>query len=235
VPVVNIEGVQAGELNLTGPVLADIFQGKITKWNDAKIAADNSGVKLPETGIQVVHRSDGSGTTNAFTSYLTAVAPDVWKAGAAKDVPWPTGTGAKGSDGVTAAVKQTDGAIGYAELSFAKGGNVAVASLKNASGAFVAPSNDGVAAALTNSTIPDDLKVKVSYTPTSPKAYALSTVSWVIVAKKITDPAKLALVKSFIKYALTTGQNAASSLYYAPLPTSLADKGVASIATVASS
>jgi len=218
----NLSGVS--DLKLTPATLAGIYAGTITKWDDVALKADNPS--LPSKPIQVVHRNDGSGTTNVFTTYLTAVAPTVWKAGAGKDVPWPTGTGAKGSDGVTAAVKQTDGAIGYAEVSFAKGNSLSVASIKNSSGAFVGPANAGVAAALADAPVPADLKVTVSPNPSSADAYPLSTLSWVIVSKAPADAAKAALLKSFITYALTTGQQAASSLFYAPLPAALASKGV---------
>ena len=135
----NLSGVSG--LKLSPATLAGIFAGKIKTWSDPAIKNDNTGATLPSTGIQVVHRSDGSGTTAAFTGYLAAVAPTVWTAGAAKDVPWPTGQGAKGSDGVTAAVKQTAGALGYAEVSFAKGSQLGIASIKNASGAFVQHQN----------------------------------------------------------------------------------------------
>src|SRR5205823_4601254 len=138
---------------------------------------------LPATGIQVFHRSDGSGTTKVFTSYMTAAAPTVWTFGADKDVPWPTGQGAKGSDGVTAAVKQADGAIGYAEVSYAKANSLGIVSLKNASGAYVQPTTEAVQAALMEATTPPDLKVKVTYTPADPKAYPISTTTWVLVFK----------------------------------------------------
>src|SRR5437588_835990 len=142
----NLSGVS--DLKLSGQTLAGIFAGKITKWNDAAIKADNPSASLPSIGIQVVHRSDGSGTTGVFTEYLTAVAPSVWTFGAAKDVPWPTGTGAKGSDGVTAAVKQADGAIGYSEVSYPTQSSLGIVSIKNKSGSFVQPTSDAVSAAL---------------------------------------------------------------------------------------
>jgi phosphate transport system substrate-binding protein len=215
----NVSGVT--NLKLSGEALAGIFAGTIKKWNDPKIAADNGGATLPDTTIQVVHRSDGSGTTAVFTSYLTAVAPSVWKAGAAKDVPWPTGQGAKGSDGVTATVKQTTGAIGYAEVSYAKGASLPVAALKNKSGAFTTPTPDAVAAALATVDVPTDLKVKVSYTPDDPAAYPISTTTWVLVFAKPADAAKGKLLKAFLTYALGAGQDSAKGLDYAPLPASI--------------
>jgi len=224
----NVSGVTS--LKLTPATLAGIFAGTITKWNDPALATDNTN--LPATPIQVVHRSDGSGTTKVFTSYLTANAPTVWKAGADKDVPWPTGTGAKGSDGVTAAVKQSNGAIGYAELSFAKGSSLPVASVKNGTGAFVGPTSAGVAAALADATVPADMKVQISANPTSADAYPISTISYVIVSKKPADAGKAALLKAFITYALTTGQKSAGSLFYAELPSALASQGVHAAASI---
>jgi phosphate transport system substrate-binding protein len=215
----NVSGVPSLQLDAT--TLASIFAGKIKKWNDPAIAALNSGVTLPSEGIQVEHRSDGSGTTAAFTSYLTATAPTVWTYGASKDVPWPTGTGAKGSDGVTAAVKQTQGGIGYAELSFAKNSSLGVAKIKNEAGSYVAPDSSSVAAAIGAATVPADLKVAINYKPTDPAAYPITTDTFVIVPQKPADPAKGKLLKDFILYALGPGQQSASGLYYAPLPASL--------------
>jgi phosphate transport system substrate-binding protein len=211
----------ATSLKLTPETVAGIFAGTIKKWNDPKLAADNSGTTLPDVAIQVVHRSDGSGTTQVFTSYLTEVAPTVWTAGAAKDVKWPTGQGAKGSDGVTATVKQTEGAIGYAEVSFAKGAGLTVAQLKNPSGAFVSPTPTAVSAALATVTVPTDLKIKVCYKPTDPAAYPISTTTWALVFAKPADAAKGKLIKAFLTYALGAGQDAAAGLEYAPLPSSI--------------
>ncbi|MDQ1439183.1 MAG: phosphate transport system substrate-binding protein [Acidimicrobiaceae bacterium] len=212
------------DLKLSPETLAGIFAGKITKWDDAAIKADNSGASLPSTGIQVVHRSDGSGTTAAFTAYLTAAGPGTWTAGSGKDVPWPTGQGAKGSDGVSGAVKQTDGAIGYSEVSFAKGAGLGIARIKNEAGQFVGPDGAAVAAALAGAEVPSDLKVKINYKPTDASAYPISTTTFVIVPRKPADAAKAKLLKSFVLYALTAGQTTAESLYYAPLPSSLREQ-----------
>ena len=218
-------------LKLSPETLAAIFAGKVKNWNDKMIAADgNTG--LPSTGIQVVHRSDGSGTTNALTSYLTAVTPTIWTAGAGKDVPWPTGQGAKGSDGVTAQVKQTAGAIGYAEVSFAKASSLGIASIKNPSGAFVQPDAKNVAAALAEAQIPPDLKIKANYKPTAADAYAISTPTWVIVFAKPADAAKGKLLKDFLLYAVGSGQSSAEGLYYAPLPSALQDKAKAAVESI---
>lgn len=212
----NLSGVTG--LKLTPESLAGIFAGTIKTWNDSKIAADNAGVSLPSTPIQVVHRSDGSGTTHVFTSYLSAVAPGVWKAGAAKDVKWPAGQGAKGSDGVTATVKQTQGAIGYAELSYPNGASLPVAKLRNLAGEFVEPTPDAVNAALADVDVPTDLKLEANYKPTAAKAYPISTPTWALVFAKPGDSAKATLLKSFLTYVLNDGQDSAADLDYAPLP-----------------
>lgn len=217
------------DLNLSPKTLAGVFAGTITRWDDAAIAADNDGVALPSTPIQVVHRSDGSGTTKVFTSYLTAVAPDVWKAGADKDIPWPAGQGAKGSDGVSVAVKQADGAIGYAELSFAEANALPVAAIRNAAGAFVKPTADSVAAALREAKVPADLKVEVTYDPSGRAAYPISTTTWAIVHAKPADAETSKLLKSFLLYALGPGQASAASLFYAPLPKELAIRAQAAV------
>ncbi|HZN13625.1 MAG TPA: phosphate ABC transporter substrate-binding protein PstS, partial [Acidimicrobiales bacterium] len=193
-------------LKLSPESVAGIFAGTIKKWNDPKIAADNSGATLPDVAIQVVHRSDGSGTTKVFTSFLKENAPTVWTAGADKDVKWPVGQGAKGSDGVTATVKQTEGAIGYGEVSFPKGASLPIAKIKNASGAFVDPTPAAVSAALATVTVPTDLKIAVSYKPSDPAAYPISTTTWALVFVKQTDAAKAALIKAFLTYALGAGQ-----------------------------
>ena len=220
------------DLKLSADTLAGIYAGKIKKWNDAALKADNPGVSLPATPIQVIHRSDSSGTTAAFTGYLAAAAPTVWTAGSGKDVPWPTGQGAKGSDGVTAQVAQTDGAIGYAEVSYAKGAQLPMASIKNGGGKYVQPTGAAVSAALAEATVPPDLTVKVNFNPANPAAYPISTTTWVIVAQHLTDPAKAKLLKSFITYAVTKGQDSADALSYAPLPADLATKSQAAAQSI---
>ena len=220
------------DLKLSPATLAGIFQGTITRWDDAALKADNSGAALPSTGIQVIHRSDGSGTTDAFTKYLAAVAPEVWKAGSGKDVPWPAGQGAKGSEGVTAAVKQTEGAIGYSEVSYAKGAGLGMAKIRNAAGNFTAPDEKGVSAALAGATTPADLKIKVDFKTSNPEAYPISTPTWVLVFQKQTNAAKGALLKSFLTYAVGQGQKSAASLYYAPLPDNLAAQAKAAVDSI---
>lgn len=223
----NVHGVK--NLRLSPRTLAAIFAGTVTRWDDPKVTADNAGTKLPSEPIQVVHRSDGSGTTKVFTAFLTAVAGDVWHAGADKDVAWPVGQGAKGSDGVSIGVRQAEGAIGYAETSFARTAGLAVAAIRNASGRYVSPTSDAVTAALRDATVPADLAVKVSATPRDPAAYPISTTTWAIVFVKLADPAKAKLQKAFLLYALGPGQASAVGLGYAPLPQELAVRAQAAV------
>ena len=211
-------------LKLSPTTLAGIFAGRIKTWNDPAIAADNSGTSLPSEGIQVVHRSDGSGTTASFTGYLTAVAPTTWTFGAAKDVPWPTGQGAKGSDGVTAVVTQTEGAIGYAELSYAKGGQVSTASVKNASGQFVQPSPAGATAALAATTVSPDGTAKINYQAPGNTSYPISTFTYALVPMKSPSAGVGTLLRDFVQYAIGPGQSSATKLYYAPLPANVASQ-----------
>ncbi len=225
--VYNLEDVR--DLRLRPETVAGIFAGRITRWDDAALKADNPAARLPSSAIQVVHRSDGSGTTQVFTSYLTAVAPTVWTAGADKDVPWPTGEGAKGSDGVTAVVKQTVGAIAYAEVSFAAANNLGVAQIRNPAGRFVGPTPAGVTAALEDAKVPPDLRVQVTFTPQDPDAYPISTTTWALVHAQPGDPARGALIRSFLLYALGPGQQAAAPLNYAPLPHPLAVRAQAAV------
>ena len=226
----NLSGVS--DLKLSPETLAGVFAGKIKTWDNSAIKADNSGATLPSTGIQVVDRSDGSGTTSALTSYLTAVAPTIWTYGAAKDVPWPAGQGAKGSDGVTAAVKQTAGAIGYSEVSYPKGSGLGIAAIKNASGSFVLPDAKNVAAALAEATTPPDLRIKPNYKPTASNAYAISTPTFVLLFAKPADATKGKLIKDFLLYAVGPGQASAEGLYYAPLPSALQAKVKAQIESI---
>jgi phosphate transport system substrate-binding protein len=205
----NLAGVE--ELRLTPQALAGIFAGRITKWNDAAIKAENPGASLPGSGIQVVHRSDGSGTTQVFTDYLKAVAPDVWTAGT-------PGTGAKGSDGVTAAVKQSPGAIGYAEPSYPKQAGLGIATLRNDAGRFVAPEAKAVSAALAAATVRPDGSLALNFSAPSPEAYPISSASYLMFYGAGTDPARDTALRHFATWALTEGQDLAEGLDYAPLP-----------------
>jgi phosphate transport system substrate-binding protein len=232
--VYKLDGVD--KLTLDGSTLADIYLGNITKWNDPKIAALNSGVSLPDTAIQPVERSDSSGTSFVFTSYLTAVSPD-WssKVGADKAPEWPTGTGAQGSSGVAAAVQQTDGAIGYVEFGYAEQNSIPFASLKNANGEVVAPSAESTTAAATGVSYPDDLKFSLINSK-SKGAYPIATATWILLAQsqKKNPTVGSALVR-WMQWALQKDQQAeVADLGYAPLPSdlqSLAVKAVSSVTT----
>jgi phosphate transport system substrate-binding protein len=223
----NLPGIASG-LKLSGPVLADIFAGRITRWNDAKIASLNAGRKLPATDVLVVHRSDGSGTTFVFTDYLTAVSP-AWASGPGKgkEVAWPVGLGGKGNDGVAGQVKQTPGAIGYVELAYAKQNNLPFASIKNAAGNFIAPSVEGATAAASG--VAENLPANTDYrlsivNAAGANAYPISSFTWILVYSQQTDAAKGKKLLDFLRWALTEGEKEASSLDYAPLPQSMATR-----------
>ena len=215
-------------LKISGPVLADIFAGRITKWNDAKIAALNPGVTLPASDILVVHRSDGSGTTFVFTDYLSSVSP-AWASGPGrgKEVSWPVGLGGKGNDGVAGQVKQTPGAVGYVELAYAKQNNLPYASIRNASGNFVAPSPDGMTAAAAGvaERLPQNTDYRLSIVNAAgANAYPISSFTWILVYREQPDSVKGRKLKDFMKWALTDGEKSASALDYAPLPSSMATR-----------
>jgi phosphate transport system substrate-binding protein len=222
--VYNLPGVTS-PLKLTGDVIAGIFQGQITKWNDPRIAALNSGVKLPATDILVVHRSDGSGTSYVFTDYLASVSP-AWatKPGKGKEVQWPVGLGAKGNEGVAGQVKQTPGAIGYVELAYATQNKMAMASVKNANGEFVSPSIASVTAAAAGAAakLPatTDYRVSIVNAPGA-GVYPISSFTWIIAYTKQADPAKGKKLTDFLRWALNDGQGMESALDYAPLPESM--------------
>jgi phosphate transport system substrate-binding protein len=224
----HLSGVK--NLKLTPEVIAGIWAGQITKWNAPEILADNPGA--PNLAIQVVSREDGSGTSKAFTAYMTAVAPTVWTLGSDKQPKWPVGQKATGSDGVTGLVKQNDGAITYSEVSYAKGAALAIAQVKNAAGKFVSPTPAAVSAALASAEVPSDLKVKVNYATTDAAAYPVSTVTWAITFVHPKDAALGKLIQDFILYAVGPGQNAAPGLDYAPLPSDLAAKAKAAARTI---
>ncbi|MEO8575425.1 MAG: phosphate ABC transporter substrate-binding protein PstS [Gemmatimonadales bacterium] len=215
-------------LKLSGQVLSDVFAGKITKWNDAKIAALNSGVKLPASDILVVHRSDGSGTTFVFTDYLATVSPS-WASGPGrgKEVAWPVGLGGKGNEGVSGQVKQTPGAIGYVELAYAKQNKLPYASILNAAGKFVAPSPEGMTAAAAG--IAEKLPANTDYrlsivNAAGADAYPISSFTWILVYRDQADSVKGRKLRDFLRWALTEGEAQASSLDYAPLPASMATR-----------
>jgi phosphate transport system substrate-binding protein len=212
-------------LRLSSDVLANIFLGKISKWNDPAITKTNPGVKLPDTAIIVAHRSDGSGTTGIFTTFLAAVSPE-WKSKVGSDisVKWPTGLGGKGSEGVTGLVKQSQGTIGYVELAYAEENKLPVAEIGNQAGQFVAPSADSASAAIDafRSELAKDVRTPIVNPPASAaKAYPISGLTFLLVPIKAKDQATGQTVKQFIDYVVSNGQTIATSLHYAPLPTSI--------------
>ena len=212
-------------LQLSADVVAGIYLGEITSWQDKKIAADNPGVTLPKEPIVVIHRSDGSGTTAAFTTYLSAVSDD-WKTkvGAGGSVSWPVGLGGKGSEGVTGQLRQAPGAIGYVELTYAQQNNLPVAKIKNLAGNYVTPSTASTTAAINafSAQLAQDPRTPIVNAPAAaPDAYPISTLTFLIVPKDGAGKDKRAALKSFLQYIVTDGQAAANDLNYAPLPDSV--------------
>ena len=218
----NVPGV-ARPLNLSGDVIADIFSGKITKWNDARIVAQNRGVFLPNSDVLVVHRSDGSGTTYIFSDYLAAVSPS-WASdlGKGKEIKWPVGLGGKGNEGVAGQVKQMPGSIGYVELAYAKQNKLAYANVRNAAGRYVAPSIASVTAAAASMKLPKntDYRVSIVNAPGN-DSYPISSMTWILVYQNQSDRAKGAKLVNFLRWAYANGEKTASALDYAPLPKSM--------------
>lgn len=212
------------ELKLPRAVYVDILLGKITKWNDPKIAAANPEAKLPDQAIAVIYRSDGSGTTGVFTKHLSAVSPD-WKTkvGDGKTVNWPVGVGAKGNEGVTAQIQQTQGSLGYVEYGYAKQNNLKFAALENKSGKFVVPTDESAAKTLEAVTLPENLRAFIT-DPEGADSYPVVTYTWILAYKKYADAAKSKAVEAMIEYGLTEGQKVAKELGYVPLPPNVVQK-----------
>jgi phosphate transport system substrate-binding protein len=231
----NLPGVHTG-LKLDGKTIADIYLGKVKTWNDAEIKALNPGVSLPNTAITVIHRSDSSGTTAGFTGFLAAVDPEFKsKVGEGKDVPWPTGTGAKGNAGVAGAVQQTTGAVGYVEQAYALQHNFTYASVKNKAGQFVAPTLASTSAAAADVKVPANLGIKIS-NPGGSASYPITSQTFIIVNKDLCkagipggDAAAKGVVK-FIHYGLNEGQSVLPQADYAALPASILAKSKAAAA-----
>jgi phosphate transport system substrate-binding protein len=233
VPVYNIPNVKA-ELHFTGSVLADIFLGKITKWNDAAIAKLNAGVTLPATDITVAHRADGSGTTYIWVDYLSKISPE-WKSkvGVATSVNWPTGVGGRGNEGVSGLVTQTPGAIGYVELIYALQNKMSYGSVQNAAGEFVKGSVQSVttAAAAAAGQMPEDFRVSIT-NASGKGAYPISSFTWILLYENAKDKGQAKTMVDFMKWALTDGQKYCADLGYAPLPASVVKLEMAALGKI---
>lgn len=221
-------------LRFSPDVVADIFLGKVTKWNDPRIAADNPGVSLPAANITVVHRSDGSGTSAVFTDYLSKVSAE-WKdkVGAGTSPSWPTGIGGKGNEGVTGQVKNTPNTLGYVELAYAVQNKLPVGHIKNASGNFVEPSIDSVTAAAAGSAAntPDDLRVSIT-NASGPQAYSIASYTYILVYKNQRDAGKGKTLVDFLWWAIHDGEAYAKDLLYAPLPSDIVTRAEAKINSI---
>jgi len=229
----NLEGMKQ-PLRFSPEVIADIFLGKIKKWNDPKIAADNAGVTLPASDITVVHRSDGSGTSAVFTDYLSKVSAE-WKekVGAGVSPSWPTGIGGKGNEGVTGQVKNTPNTIGYVELAYAAKNKLPAAHIKNAAGSFVEPSIDAVtaAAAASVANMPDDLRISIT-NAAGAQAYPISSYTYILVYKNQKDAGKGKAIVDFLWWGIHDGERFAKELLYAPLPPDVVKKAETKINSV---
>jgi phosphate transport system substrate-binding protein len=217
----NLPSLGDAKLKFDGNLLVDIFMGRVTRWNDAKIAALNPGVRLPDIDLVVVHRSDGSGTTYVFTDYLNKFSRE-WKdkVGYATSVNWPVGLGGKGNEGVTQQVKQVEGAVGYVELIYAISNNLPYAQIKNASGNYVTPSLESVTAAAAGVNLPKETDFRVSITNApGAEAYSIASFTWLLIKKDNRDGAKARLIRDFLTWMITPdAQRMAADLHYAPLP-----------------
>jgi phosphate transport system substrate-binding protein len=231
VPVYNVEGVTA-PLRFNGALLANIYLGKITRWNDPAIAQVNPGVKLPATDIAVVHRSDGSGTTYIFCDFLSKLSPDFkQKVGVATSVNWPAGVGAKGNEGISGLVRQTPGAIGYVELVYALQNKISYGSVQNKAGQFVTASLESVTAAAAGVTMPDDFRVSITDADGA-NAYPIASFTWMLLYQHPSDHARSAAMVDFFKWALNDGQKFALTLGYAPLPQPVVAKEMQALAKI---
>jgi phosphate transport system substrate-binding protein len=236
VPVYNIPSVTA-ELKFSGPLLADIFLGKITKWNDANIAKLNPGVTLPASDITVVHRADGSGTTYIWVDYLAKISPE-WKTkvGVNSSVNWPTGVGGRGNEGVASTVKQTPGALGYVELIYALQTKQPYGSVQNMAGEFAKASVESVtaAAAAAAKQMPPDFRVSITNAP-GKGVYPISSFTWILLYENPKDKAQAKAMVDFMKWALTDGQKFAPELGYAPLPAEVVKLELAALSKIKTS
>jgi phosphate transport system substrate-binding protein len=233
VPTYNIPGVSA-TLKFTQKAIADIYLGKITKWNDAELTNANPGVKLPADDIVVIHRSDGSGTSYIFTDFLSKISPE-WKSKVGKNtsVNWPTGLGGKGNEGVSGLVQQTPDAIGYVELIYALQNKLPYGDVQNSSGAFVKASLETTtaAAAVAAEDMPADFRVSITNAP-GKSAYPICSFTWLLVPAKIPDAGKRDTIKGFLHWMLVDGQKDTEALYYAPLPKQVVQQELKAISNI---
>ena len=220
------------QLKVDGPTIVDIFMGKITKWNDPRLAQQNPGVKLPDDDIIVVHRSDGSGTTFIWVDYLSSVSKE-WesKVGRGTSVNWPAGLGGKGNEGVAGQVKQLPGAVGYVELAYAVQNKLPYAHVKNSAGNYVAPTLDSITEALATAKIPEDFRFSM-VNPPGDKAYPIAGCTWLLVYQEQKDAAKGKKLVEFLNWAIDKGEAMAESLNYAPLPASVRQRVLERIKTI---
>jgi len=228
VPVFNVPGIK--NIKFTGDVIADIFLGKISSWNDARIVKENPGVSLPDQKIIVVHRSDGSGTSYIFTDYLTKVSKD-WANGPGKGTSpsWPVGVGGKGNEGVAGLVRQLPGAFGYVELIYALQNHISYGEVKNPAGNYVKASIEGVTEAAANvKQMPADYRVSITNAPGA-NSYPISSFTWLLVPVKSADAAKGKVIKDMLSWIITSGESEASALSYAPLPKAVAEKVIKTV------
>ena len=236
VPVYNIPGF-TGELKFTGDLLANIYLGKVTKWNDGAIAALNPGVKLPATDITVVHRSDGSGTTYIWVDFLSKLSPE-WKSkvGVATSVNWPAGVGGKGNEGVAGLVTQSPGSIGYVELIYALQNKISYGTVRNAAGEFVKASVEAVTAAAAGaaSSMPADFRVSITNAP-GKGVYPISSFTWILMYENPTDKTQAKTMVDFMKWALADGQKYCAALGYAPLPVNVVKLEMATLGKIKTS
>jgi phosphate transport system substrate-binding protein len=226
----NLKGVNK-RLRFSAGTIAGMFLGQITRWNDPRIAADNPGVKLPDTALSIAHRSDGSGTTYIFTNYLASVSP-TWRdsVGSGKEVKWPTGQGGKGNPGVAALIKQIPGCVGYIELAYALENHIPYADVRNANGKWIAPSVASTTACIQGaiSRLKRDNRALI-VNPQGAKAYPICGLTYLLFYKYQEDPGKAGGLLAFLKFAMGKGQSMASSLEYAPLPPELVKQNLAVI------
>jgi phosphate transport system substrate-binding protein len=216
----NLPGID--NLQLPRETYCGVVQGDVTNWNDPAIAEANPGIELPDLPITWVHRSDGSGTTFIFTSHIEAACPD-WTAGSGKSVEWPVGTGARGNEGITAQVQQTEGAMGYVEFAYANENNIPMAAIENASGNIIEPSPDAASLAFDGEEIPEDFALTVP-DPENPDAYPIAGLTWLLLYPEYDEAATLKALQETIRWSLTEGTSFATQLGYIPLPESVVER-----------